>query len=186
MAPSADTFNSEDPRGDTGTFVILGESQTVPSDINNDGDITGDEIRPWGQDECVLFEVILIPGKEGVFAPGTYTGGYANDYWNPGPRGVAVDYDGAGCDDRPGQLGDRRPAAEADDEEERGGEAEPGMAADRAAGTHALFGLHDATPRSSTTFRGVTAEAGRAGTGRSTATASSVWRASARARRWSP
>ena len=41
------------------------------SDINNDGDITGDEIRPWGQDECVLFEVILIPGKEGVFAIGT-------------------------------------------------------------------------------------------------------------------
>lgn len=60
-------------------------------DLNEDGDITGDEILPWGEDECVLFEVILIPGEEGVYAPGEYTGTYANDYWNPGPRGLAVD-----------------------------------------------------------------------------------------------
>jgi len=63
-------------------------------DLDHDGSITGTELLPWGQDECVLFEVVLIPGKEGTFAPGAYTGGYANDYWNPGPRGMAIDYDG--------------------------------------------------------------------------------------------
>lgn len=60
-------------------------------DLNVDGIIAGAEILPWGQDECVLFETVLIPGKEGVFVPGTYTGGYANDYWNPGPRSLAID-----------------------------------------------------------------------------------------------
>ena len=38
------------------------------------------------------------------------------------------------------------------DEDESGGQPEPRMAADRAAGTHGVFGLHDATPRSSTIF----------------------------------
>lgn len=60
-------------------------------DLNGDGNITGDEILPWGRDECVLYEVILILGKEGTYAPGQYTGSYANDYWNPGPRGMAID-----------------------------------------------------------------------------------------------
>jgi hypothetical protein len=59
-------------------------------DLNGDGNITGDELLPWGQDECVLVEVVLIPGKEGPYVPGTFTE-YANDNWNPGPRGVAVD-----------------------------------------------------------------------------------------------
>jgi len=60
-------------------------------DQNGDGDITGAEILPWGQDECVLFEVVLIPDKEGTYVPGTYAGGY--DYNNVGtaPRGLAVD-----------------------------------------------------------------------------------------------
>ena len=69
-------------------------------DADGDGNITGSEILPWGQDECVLYEVVLIPGKEGTFTPGNYSGGYANDYWNPGPRGLAVDFYGnlwAGC-----------------------------------------------------------------------------------------
>ena len=63
-------------------------------DLNNDGDITGDELLPWGQDECVLYEVIVIPGQEGTYTPGTYPGAYANNYWNPGPRGIAVDAQG--------------------------------------------------------------------------------------------
>ena len=63
-------------------------------DANGDGDITGSEMSPWGQDECVLYEVILIPGKEGTFTPGTYANGYVDNYWNPGPRGIAVDYFG--------------------------------------------------------------------------------------------
>ncbi len=60
-------------------------------DLNNDGDITGAEMLPWGQDECVLCEVILVAGKEGTYVPGTYAGAYASDYWTPGLRGVAVD-----------------------------------------------------------------------------------------------
>lgn len=60
-------------------------------DLNGDGVITGNELLPWGQDECVLYEVILIPGSEGTYVPGEYKGAYVNDYYNPGPRGLAVD-----------------------------------------------------------------------------------------------
>lgn len=60
-------------------------------DTNGNGVIDSDEILPWGQDECVLVEVIVIPGKEGNYIPGAYSGGYVNDYWNPGPRSFAVD-----------------------------------------------------------------------------------------------
>ena len=78
---------------ENGQFIDRNEDGVIQTsrDLNGDGDITGNELLPWGQDECVLFEVILIPGQEGTFAPGAYTGSYANDYWNPGPRGVAVD-----------------------------------------------------------------------------------------------
>lgn len=57
-------------------------------DLNGDGDITGSEILPWGTDECVLFEVIVIPGNEGTYKPGKYRGDYSA---SPGPRGLAVD-----------------------------------------------------------------------------------------------
>jgi streptogramin lyase len=60
-------------------------------DLDHDGKIKGLEILPWGEDECVLYEVVLIPGKEGTFAPGTYMGGYDYDYWGTAPRGLAVD-----------------------------------------------------------------------------------------------
>lgn len=60
-------------------------------DLNNDGVISDGEILPWGQDECVFYEIILIPGKEGTYKPGDYKGTYTNDYYNPGPRGLAVD-----------------------------------------------------------------------------------------------
>ena len=60
-------------------------------DTNGDGVIGSGEILPWAADECVLAEVIVIPGKEGNYIPGTYTGGYANDYYNPGPRSISVD-----------------------------------------------------------------------------------------------
>ncbi len=63
-------------------------------DLNGDGDITGSELLPWGEDECVLFEIVVIPGKEGTFVPGTYFNGYVDAYWNPGPRGIAVDAQG--------------------------------------------------------------------------------------------
>ena len=60
-------------------------------DLNDDGDIAGAEILAWGQDECVLFEVVLIPGKLGTYVPGTYVLGYDYDYWGTAPRGLAVD-----------------------------------------------------------------------------------------------
>ncbi len=60
-------------------------------DTNGDGNITGGEILPWGQDECVLYEVVLIPGLEGTFAPGQYPGPYDTNYWGTAPRGFAID-----------------------------------------------------------------------------------------------
>ncbi|MBI5387747.1 MAG: hypothetical protein HZA90_24055 [Verrucomicrobia bacterium] len=62
-------------------------------DANGDGDITGSEILPWGQDECVLYEVVIIPGKEGTFTPGTFTGSYGS-YNSAGARSIAADHDG--------------------------------------------------------------------------------------------
>jgi large repetitive protein len=60
-------------------------------DLDNNGDITGAELFPWGQDECVLYEVVLIEGKQGTFVPGAYTGGYDTNYWGTSPRGLAID-----------------------------------------------------------------------------------------------
>jgi hypothetical protein len=60
-------------------------------DSNNDGNITGAEILPWGQDECVLYEVVLYSGHQGTYAPGTYPGPYDTDYWGTAPRGLAID-----------------------------------------------------------------------------------------------
>lgn len=42
VAPAADRFpDAETHNGDTGTFIILGETTTVPSDHNGDGDLDG-------------------------------------------------------------------------------------------------------------------------------------------------
>ncbi len=60
-------------------------------DTNNDGNITGAEILSWGQDECVLYEVVLIPGYEGTFEPGKYNKSYDTDYVGVAPRGLAID-----------------------------------------------------------------------------------------------
>jgi len=60
-------------------------------DANSDGEISGGEMLPWGQDECVLYEVVLVPGYEGAYIPGTYSGPYDYDYWGVSPRGLAVD-----------------------------------------------------------------------------------------------
>ncbi|GAG76167.1 unnamed protein product, partial [marine sediment metagenome] len=51
------------------------------------------EILPWGEDEAVLFEVVLIPGKEATYLPGTYLGGYDYGTSNTAPRGLAIDAD---------------------------------------------------------------------------------------------
>jgi len=95
---------------DAGTVVKIGLSEAgayddrngdgimqTSQDLDNDGDIQGAEILPWGEDECVLFEVVLIPGKKGTYIPGDYTLGYSSV---PGPRGLAIDASNnlwAGC-----------------------------------------------------------------------------------------
>ncbi|MBI5695829.1 MAG: thrombospondin type 3 repeat-containing protein, partial [Nitrospirae bacterium] len=56
-------------------------------DTNANGVIDDAEVLPWGQDECVLYEVRLIPGQEATFVPGTntvYDGGI-------GLRSLAID-----------------------------------------------------------------------------------------------
>lgn len=63
-----------------------GEIETS-TDSNNDGNISGSEILDWGQDECVLFEVVLVEGVEGPHVPGDGHDDYqANDL-----QAVAVD-----------------------------------------------------------------------------------------------
>lgn len=78
---------------EAGQCVDRNGSGTIETslDSNSDGDITGPEILPWGEDECVLQEVVLVPGHEGVYVPGTYAGPYDHDYWGVAPRGFAVD-----------------------------------------------------------------------------------------------
>ncbi|BDZ69984.1 hypothetical protein GCM10025861_05010 [Methanobacterium petrolearium] len=57
-------------------------------DLDGNGLIEGAELLDWGMDECVLWEIIVIPGLEGTYRPGEYTGRYSG---TPGPRGIAVD-----------------------------------------------------------------------------------------------
>ncbi len=78
---------------EAGQYIDRNDNGTIETskDLNDDGDITGGEILPWGQDECVLYEVVLISGKEGTFVPGTYAGGYDTNYWGTSPRGLAID-----------------------------------------------------------------------------------------------
>ncbi len=87
---------------ESGQYIDRNGNGTIETskDLDGDGNITGVEMLPWGEDECVLYEVIVIRGKEGTYTPGEYDGGYANDSWNPGPRGIAIDSDNnlwAGC-----------------------------------------------------------------------------------------
>lgn len=43
---------------------------TTSRDRNGNGVIAGSELLDWGDDECVLFEVVLVKGREGVHVPG--------------------------------------------------------------------------------------------------------------------
>ena len=49
------------------------------SDRNGDGDISSDEMQAWGEDECVLFEVVLVAGEEGAHTPGDQHGNYSSN-----------------------------------------------------------------------------------------------------------
>ncbi|MBN1815708.1 MAG: hypothetical protein JW828_00010 [Sedimentisphaerales bacterium] len=87
---------------ENGQFVDRNQNGTIETsrDVNGDGIISGGELLPWGSDECVLFEVVVIPGREGTYIPGQFThigtnpnDLYANNDWRPGPRGIAIDAD---------------------------------------------------------------------------------------------
>jgi len=88
----------------TGTAVKIGLNESgqcidrnangkidTSQDNNTDGDITGTEILAWGNDECVLYEVVLVPGSEGTYIPGQNIGPYTNNDWYVSPRGFAID-----------------------------------------------------------------------------------------------
>lgn len=49
------------------------------------------EVLPWGQDECVMYQVVLIDGHLGTHEPNEYPGPYDANYWGTAPRGLAVD-----------------------------------------------------------------------------------------------
>lgn len=64
---------------DTGTVVKIGLYENgqcqdkngngiieTSKDLNNDGNVVGAEILPWGSDECVLFEIAGITGARGI------------------------------------------------------------------------------------------------------------------------
>ncbi len=60
------------------------------TDSNSDGDISGNEMLAWGQDECVLIEIVLVEGTQGPHAPGEVH----DDYEATELQAVAVDADG--------------------------------------------------------------------------------------------
>lgn len=78
--------NYDDRNGDG----IIQTSQ----DLDGDGNITGGELLPWGQDECVLIEVMIVAGKEGTYKPGEFTGTYPYYGDNSGARAIASDAQG--------------------------------------------------------------------------------------------
>jgi len=48
-------------------------------DVDGDGDISGAELLVWGDDECVLYEVLLVDDAEGTYVPGGEHGGYVRN-----------------------------------------------------------------------------------------------------------
>jgi hypothetical protein len=61
-------------------------------DIDGDGEILEDEMRPWGEDECVLLEIVFNDDFKGVYVPGQYTGTYSRGMYSAAaPRSMVVD-----------------------------------------------------------------------------------------------
>lgn len=57
-------------------------------DLNNNDIIDDNELLPWGDDECVLKEIILFGDNPGAYTPGTYSKEYNNSIF---PRALAID-----------------------------------------------------------------------------------------------
>lgn len=57
-------------------------------DLNNNGIIDDNEILPWGEDECVLKEILLFGDNPCAYTPGTYSKEYSNSIF---PRALAID-----------------------------------------------------------------------------------------------
>ena len=59
-------------------------------DADGDGDISGSELLPWGDDECVLYEILLTQDAEGTYVPGEEHDGYTRNSL----RTLAINRDG--------------------------------------------------------------------------------------------
>ena len=77
----------------TGTVVTVALFENSQcKDRNGNGVIetsNGTVALAWGEDECVLFEVVLDKRREGTYQPGRFKGGTNSS----GPRGIAIDAD---------------------------------------------------------------------------------------------
>lgn len=60
------------------------------TDSNSNGDISGNEMLAWGQDECVLIEIVLVEGSQGPHPPGEVQ----DDYEATELQAIAVDANG--------------------------------------------------------------------------------------------
>ncbi len=59
------------------------------TDTDEDNNITGDELLDWGEDECVIHEIVLVDGKERSYTPGEEH----EDYADTDLRALAIDAD---------------------------------------------------------------------------------------------
>lgn len=84
-----------------GTVVKLGSSESYNFDdrnrngicdtcidSNSNGLIDSTELLPWGDDECVLKEIVLFGDTPGAYTPGTYSKEYSSSVF---PRALAID-----------------------------------------------------------------------------------------------
>ena len=102
---------------ENGQWVDRNQNGVVDTsrDTDDDGVIPARNCWTGGRIDRGLLGTGVRPRQGGRLGARAYTGGYANDDWNPGPRSVAVDATGNlwvgswGCEEVPLPL--RRPPA---------------------------------------------------------------------------